>query len=909
MMSAVRHLILAVVLVACWIPAGRAQTAFVQSARVSQFSSGVTNTVSFTANVTAGNLIAVAIAWTSADTLVSVTDNLGNGYELVQNPTTLGTYGRAAGAYAKNIAGGACTVTVTFSPGAFSSRTIIVHEISGADPFSPLDASAGRGQMDPGPGVDAVRSGAIATTADGDYIFGMTADQGHASTLFPGAQFTSREQFMFPVGVHSVDYIQPSAGPIEATFTNATSLFADFVTLIMAFKPVESADTIPPEVAITGPVSGETASGTLTLSATGSDDVGLAGVQFKVDGTALGPESLTPPYSTSWNSAAVANGTHTITAVARDRAGNTTTSAAVSIEVSNLGSSQAIIGAQRMIEWSQAGVPGGIPKRTAICADLYPGVTATEISDAIAACSNGVVYLNAGTYVLSSGISFGGRSHVTLRGAGPDRTTLVFTGSVPCGGVPANICVHGTSTIWSGEVPAANVRQWTAGHAKGATHLTLNSTNGLERGSILVLDQRDDVADTGGVMVSDGPGFSIEGGAPGRPDRTQQQFVRVIAIDGNEIAVSPAIHMPNWRASQQPQAWWWGGPAATVVMNGVEDLTVDHGAAPETSGIKFSNAYLGWVKNVKSLNARRNHVWLYQAARIEVRDSYFYGTKNAASQSYGVELFTTSDDLVINNIFQRVTAPVMTGTSAGSVIAYNFMTDMYYFIPTWMMAGLQGSHDAGTGMNLFEGNVGNSFLMDLYHGTGNLATLFRNHLTGTEPGKLGNTIPISIWGYNRLVNIVGNVLGTPGYHVVYENSSVATPGIPDRSIYVLGYVGVGETVLPGLTYDSLVASTLLRWGNYDYATYTTHWNAGEIPAGSAVPSGQTLPASLFLFSKPGWWGGTPWPAIGPDVLGGQDPAGHVHKIPAQSCYDNSPKDGNGILVYNANNCYVTVVPQ
>src|SRR5207245_7712275 len=33
---------------------------------------------------------------------------------------------------------------------------------------------------------------------------------------------------------------------------------------------------------------------------------------------------------------------------------------------------------------------------------------------------------------------------------------------------------------------------------------------------------------------------------------------------------------------------------------------------------------------------------------------------------------------------------------------------------------------AGTGMNLFEGNVGNQFLMDLYHGTGNLATLFRN---------------------------------------------------------------------------------------------------------------------------------------------------------------------------------------
>src|SRR5881296_2343846 len=90
---------------------------------------------------------------------------------------------------------------------------------------------------------------------------------------------------------------------------------------------------------------------------------------------------------------------------------------------------------------------------------------------------------------------------------------------------------------------------------------------------------------------------------------------------------------------------------------------------------------------------------------------------------------------------------------------------------------------------------------------------------------------------------------------------------------------------------------------FDYATNQTHWNSAEIPAGNAVPATHTLPSSLFLSSRPNWWGTMPWPAIGPDVTGGQDPAGHAYKIPARVCYDNTSKDSNGILIFNANICY------
>lgn len=98
-----------------------------------------------------------------------------------------------------------------------------------------------------------------------------------------------------------------------------------------------SGDTTPPVVSMTAPTGGATVSTSVTLSATASDDIGVVGVQFKVDGTNVGSEDTASPYSISWDSTTVTNGTHSITAVARDAAGNGTTSSAVSVTVSNAG--------------------------------------------------------------------------------------------------------------------------------------------------------------------------------------------------------------------------------------------------------------------------------------------------------------------------------------------------------------------------------------------------------------------------------------------------------------------------------------------------------------------------------------------------------------------------------------------
>jgi PKD repeat protein len=94
-------------------------------------------------------------------------------------------------------------------------------------------------------------------------------------------------------------------------------------------------DTTPPSVAMSAPAAGSTVSGTVTVSATASDASGVAGVQFRLDGANLGAEDVAAPFSISWNTTTASAGSHALTAVARDAAGNTATSTVLTITVNN----------------------------------------------------------------------------------------------------------------------------------------------------------------------------------------------------------------------------------------------------------------------------------------------------------------------------------------------------------------------------------------------------------------------------------------------------------------------------------------------------------------------------------------------------------------------------------------------
>jgi glucose/arabinose dehydrogenase len=96
-----------------------------------------------------------------------------------------------------------------------------------------------------------------------------------------------------------------------------------------------SGDTTPPSVSITAPVPGAQVADIVNVTANAADDLGVQGVQFYVDGVATGAEDGTAPYGLAWDTRAMTNGAHTLTARARDAAGNNTLSAGIAVNVSN----------------------------------------------------------------------------------------------------------------------------------------------------------------------------------------------------------------------------------------------------------------------------------------------------------------------------------------------------------------------------------------------------------------------------------------------------------------------------------------------------------------------------------------------------------------------------------------------
>src|SRR6185503_8129187 len=89
-----------------------------------------------------------------------------------------------------------------------------------------------------------------------------------------------------------------------------------------------------PTVSVTEPANGATVSGAnVVLSATASDEVGVLGVQFLIDGVPFGAEDTSAPYTITWNTLAATKGAHQISARARDTASQQTTSTPINVTV------------------------------------------------------------------------------------------------------------------------------------------------------------------------------------------------------------------------------------------------------------------------------------------------------------------------------------------------------------------------------------------------------------------------------------------------------------------------------------------------------------------------------------------------------------------------------------------------
>ena len=130
------------------------------------------------------------------------------------------------------------------------------------------------------------------------------------------------------------DALVAASTPNKVTSAGTGSPNRLLYSLFGGSPPPPPGDTTPPTTSITSPGSGATVSGTVTVTANASDNVGVSRVELYVDGS-LHSSDTSSPYSFSWNTATVANGGHSLQTRAFDASGNSGSSATVSVTVSN----------------------------------------------------------------------------------------------------------------------------------------------------------------------------------------------------------------------------------------------------------------------------------------------------------------------------------------------------------------------------------------------------------------------------------------------------------------------------------------------------------------------------------------------------------------------------------------------
>jgi hypothetical protein len=510
-----------------------------------------------------------------------------------------------------------------------------------------------------------------------------------------------------------------------------------------------------------------------------------------------------------------------------------------------------IIPTNRVTPWlGNVGVEGGIPNRTTIFKTLFASNSAVDINIALATCpSNQVVQLTDGIYNLNTALLIG-RSGVTLRGMGSN-TVLHFVGGNISGNGYITVSGFNQNNVWAAE-NQGNVdgsANWISGYSQGSTNIVLSSTSGLSVGSIICLDQLNDNVDFSSQGVDGFCNYCGRGG-----NRSQEQWVKVTAMAGNTVSISSPIYMPNWQSSQNPQAWWVSG---IIFNSGIESLNVDGSGGFLTGGLYPANINLNgtwncWVSNVWSEWGQIAHLVPYGAGRTSIQHCWFQGSKSSASLSYGVYQLYSSGSLVENNIFNGVDAPIIPSTgNSGCVFSYNYVTNVLFSNPaSWMDASMM-MHGAGNCMNLYEGNYIGQWDSDLFHGSSAYETLFRCRVTGNQTGKSANRIAVIVWPTNHFINVVGNVLGTPGINNSYAGF-VGGPW-PDPAIYNVGF---GRTGGASTAADDPVAlTTLYLHGNYDVV------NAGIVWA--STNADRAIPASLYYPFRPSWFRSGNWPPFDP----------------------------------------------
>jgi hypothetical protein len=601
-----------------------------------------------------------------------------------------------------------------------------------------------------------------------------------------------------------------------------------------------------------------------------------------------------------------------------------------------------ILSPSRAIDWTHAGLPATLPDGettsnpwtpptrtqcvTAACNAVSGGtVTAASINAALASAPKGTyVLIPAGNFTLNStNITMYAQNGVTLRGSGPQSTTLTLTGS---------------SIIQMGGAYSSGSCTWVSGFSQGSTSLTMNGCSGPTpvAGQFFSLQQCDSgysgagcttgaSVDIGGLYVCGFNPACQRGGEGTGNLPTQTQIVYATSVTGNgtyTVNFTPGLYLVNWGtyngSSNSPIVNWTGG-ASTIQAygNGLEGMTIYSTGLTSDYPVDFNLSYASWVKGVRFIGSGTiTPLYVNGDKNCLVMSNYLFSDIVLdANYPPAMQQGGDSDDLVINNFMTSGVPWEGTGSMQGDVVAYNYTRDTFtaYVIDIF-------EHNASGMMLLYEGNETPSFQDDDTHGSHNLNTWFRNYISGWEaPYSTPDYAGITWDSFARFENAVGNSIGTAGILANYQ----ATQGnsLPNFVFSLDSHSSAHN--------DPLVLASALRWGNCDTVNGSCRFQSSEIPTAltgnaapfvNSVPASKTLPCSFFLTGYTstscgahpsggtglGWWKvctswttfptscattqTQPFPFAGPDVTGGPYVNGYAYDNPASIAFKNLPVD-------------------
>lgn len=378
------------------------------------------------------------------------------------------------------------------------------------------------------------------------------------------------------------------------------------------------------------------------------------------------------------------------------------------------------------------------------------------------------------------------------------------------------------------------------------------------------------------------------------------QGFKVAGVSGNEVTLD------------RPFYWTWDNSAGSLEIRhynqfgigiGVEDLSliiypdIPKGDAAEAAlsartGLIFEDVIESWIKGVEVTLPTQNFILAKRTMDCTFHGNYVHtGRDRQGGSSYGIRMQDTNfNNLIENNrAYELRHAFVSDGMNAGHVFAYNFSLDpnddsdfLYQDYLT------HGSHPMYI---LWEGNIGGRGYADFVHGSASHMVYYRNYFRlaqdarrGTSLGPAG-TLPypdfkgaeaINFDRWNNFMSVIGNVLGYPAWTDVDGNmypkfADVTSVGGASyeghaTTIYRIGYdAASADTVVD----DATPLATLYRRDNYDYFNESVF---------DAMDTSELID-SMYLDSKPYWFGELTYPAFDPDspgtATGTSNPAGFL----------------------------------